>query len=309
MADHPPNPNVPHSAPQTAAANGIRLVYDIFGQREDPPVLLVAGLGAPMISWDDDFCRQLAARGFRVVRYDQRDTGLSTHLDDAGTLPTLELAGAYLEHRRLDAPYTLGDLADDAVALLDALELPSAHWIGHSMGGMVAQHAAVDHPARLRSLACISSSTMDPTAPLPRAEAAEILFRTPPRDRESYIAHALESYERLRGPNYPDSEERLRRRAAARFDRGLYPAGANRHLAAIAASGDRLEALRQLDLPTLVIHGDADPLLPVEGGRKIAEAIPGAQLVILEGLGHVLPPAAWPEMLAAIEAHIRRAEA
>ena len=200
-------------------------------------------------------------------------------------------------------------MADDAVALLDHLKIDTAHIVGASMGGMIAQTMALHFPERVRTLTSIMSSTGDPSLPPPSAEAMGILMNPPPAERDAYLAHEVEVWHALNGPGYPVDEERVRELAGRIFDRGLSPEGTARQLAAILASGSRREALKTLTVPTLVIHGDADPLVPVAHGRDTAEAVPGAELLIIEGMGHELPRHAWPRIVAAIAAHTRKAEA
>ncbi|HEY69069.1 MAG TPA: alpha/beta fold hydrolase [Anaerolineae bacterium] len=295
--------SVAHSEPSTAKANGIEIVYDTFGEPIAPALLLIMGLGAQMVSWDEDFCRELAGRDYYVIRFDNRDVGLSTKFDEAGIPNTLALLQAQMQGEPVQAPYTLRDMADDAAGLLDALGIEAAHVVGASMGGMIAQAMAIHHPDRVRTLTSIMSSTGNPDLPPPTAEALEILLKPAPTDRDGYLESAVQSWQVLGGPGFPVDEDRIRTRAGRAFDRGLHPEGTARQMAAVLASGSRKEALRSVTVPTLVIHGDADPLVPVEGGIDTADAVPGAELLIVEGMGHDLPPALWPRMIDAIARH------
>ena len=295
--------NVRHSDPGRARVDGIEIVYDTFGDPSAPPLLLVMGLGGQMIAWDEEFCMALAQQGYWVIRFDNRDIGLSTKMDEAGVPDILAMYQAVFAGEAIQAPYLLSDMAQDAVGLLDALEIPSAHVVGVSMGGMIAQSLAIQHPERVRTLTSIMSSTGDPNLPPPTAEALGILVNPAPAEREAYVAHEVEVWRVLNGPHIPVDEERVRERAGRFFDRSLSPAGTARQLAAILASGSRKEGLRSVTVPTLVIHGDADPLVPVEGGIDTANAVPGAELMIVEGMGHDIPLPVAPRVIAAIVRH------
>jgi pimeloyl-ACP methyl ester carboxylesterase len=290
---------IPHSAEASVKANGIDIVYDTFGETSAPPMLLIMGLDCQLIAWDEEFCAALAGCGYWVIRFDNRDIGLSTKFDEAGIPDIL----AMMQGARIQPPYTLRDMAADAVGLLDALAIESAHVVGVSMGGMIAQEMAIHYPDRVRTLTSIMSTTGDPTLPPPRPEAAAILVTPAPTDREGYVEHSLQTWRVLNGPVFPIDEEGDRAVAGRSFDRGLSPAGTARQLAAILGSGSRKEALAAVRTPTLVIHGDADPLVPVEGGIDTAEAVPGAKILIIEGMGHNLPPAVAPQVIEAIARH------
>lgn len=287
---------VPHSDAARVECNGIDIVYDTFGDPSATPMLLVMGLGAQMIAWDDEFCEALAARGYWVVRYDNRDVGLSTKFDKTG-VPDLM---AMMQGRAIQAPYTLRDMADDAVGLLDALEIKSAHVVGVSMGGMIVQSMSIHHPRRVRTMTSIMSTTGNPELPTAKPEVVALLVRPAPEDRASYVDSSVETWKILGSPGFPFDEARVRDRAGRAFDRGLCPEGTMRQLAAILASGSRKEALKSIDVPTLVIHGDADVLVPVEGGIDTAESVPAAELMIIEGMGHDIPAAAAPRIIDAI---------
>ena len=279
-----------------AQANGLELEYDTFGDPADPPLVLVMGLGAQMITWEDGFCALLAARGFFVVRYDNRDVGLSTYFDDAPAPDIAALAAGDLT----TASYDLSDLADDAVGLFDALGIARAHVVGASMGGMIVQQLAIDHPDRLLSLTSIMSTTGDRAVGRPEPFALAILTRPPVEGRESAIRDSISAYRALGSPGYPDDDAFLLAKATAHYDRARNPAGTLRHAAAVVASGDRTAKLRELRLPSMVIHGDADALINVSGGKATAEAIPGAELLIIPGMGHNLPRPVWGDVVDAI---------
>lgn len=279
-----------------AQANGLELEYDTFGDPAAPPLVLVMGLGAQMITWEDDFCELLASRGFFVVRYDNRDVGLSTWLDD---LPAPDLA-ALAAGDLTTAPYRLSDLADDAVGLFDALGITQAHVVGASMGGMIVQQLAIDHPDRLLSLTSIMSTTGDPAVGQAEPWALQLLARPPASTREQALADSVDGYRRLGSPGYPDDEAFLLAKATLHYDRARHPVGTLRHAAAVLASGDRTSGLHSVRLPALVVHGDADPLINVSGGKATAEAIPDAELVVVPGMGHNLPRAVWPSLVEAI---------
>lgn len=280
-----------------ADVNGIELYHEVFGEEGDPPLLLVMGLGRQAIAWDEDFCLALVDRGFRVIRFDNRDVGLSTKID-APPLPLERIVAAF-GGEPLDAPYRLSDMAGDAVGLLDHLGIEAAHVVGASLGGMVAQTMAIQHPERVLSLTSIMSSTGAPGVGTPTPEAAAVLLTPRPESRDEAIEFAVRSEQVIGSPEEFD-ESRARARAAAFYDRCFYPPGTARQLVAVLASGDRTEALRRLDVPTLVIHGDRDPLVAPSGGEATADAIPGAELLVLEGMGHDLPPAYWPPIVEAI---------
>jgi pimeloyl-ACP methyl ester carboxylesterase len=291
-----------------AKVDGVELEYRCDGDELAPVLLAVHGLGAQLVSFDEGFVAALVRRGFRVVRYDHRDVGLSTKLDH---LPPPDLGRALAQvaaGERAAAPYSLDDLADDAAGLLDALGVDQAHVVGVSMGGMVAQLLAIRHPERVRSLCSIMSTTGAPGVGAPRPEALEVLLRPPPADRAGAIAAAVASARVIGSPGFPFDEDRVAARAAAEYDRCFAPAGVARQLAAILAAGDRTEALRRLRVPTCVIHGRADPLVTPSGGEATAAAVPGARLVMVDGMGHDLPEGAWPAIVEAIAQNAARAD-
>jgi pimeloyl-ACP methyl ester carboxylesterase len=289
---------------QRARVGEVELAYETFGDPGDPPLLLVMGLATQMIGWPDEFCAGLAERGLFVVRFDNRDIGLSTHLDDRGAPDILAILGG----DRSTVAYPLADLADDTAGLLEALHLDSAHVVGASMGGMVAQLVAIRHPDRVRSLTSIMSTTGDPAVGMPAEAAMGVLLAPPATDRESAIQRAVDTYRVIGSPGFEFDEQALRDRAALSYDRRYNPAGVARQLAAILATADRTADLGALDVPTLVIHGEHDSLVNVSGGRATAAAIPGAELLVVDGMGHDLPRAVWPEITDRIAALVERAE-
>lgn len=283
-----------------ARTNGIELEYEEFGERSGRPLLLVMGLGAQMILWEEEFCEELARRGHRVIRFDNRDVGLSTKLEDAGVPDMTAIVQAWQAGRRAEAPYTLSDMARDAVGLLDALGIDAAHVVGASMGGMIAQTMAIEHPSRVKSLTSIMSTTGASDLPPPKPEAMQALLTPPPPDREGNIERAVAVFRVIGSPGFPFDEKRFREIAGRAYDRCFYPQGVARQLAAIIASGSRREALRKIRIPALVIHGTADPLVPLEAGKDTARSIPGARELYIEGMGHDLPRPAWPQIVDAI---------
>lgn len=288
-------------------ANGIEIEYETFGRRDDPALLLVMGLGAQLTLWDPELCTLLAERGHHVIRFDNRDVGLSTWFDEheAPDLPVL-MAGL-VEGRVPEVPYTLDDMADDAAGLLDSLEIERAHICGASMGGMLVQTLALRHPARVLSMTSIMSTTGHPELPPAKPEAMAVLTGPPPRSRDEAIAAGLQARGVIGSPGYPADEARARENAARDYDRAFHPAGTARQLAAILAHGSRREALADLRVPTLVIHGLDDPLVPVEGGRDTAQAIPGAELWEIEGMGHDMPAALFEQLADRISGHAEKA--
>jgi pimeloyl-ACP methyl ester carboxylesterase len=294
-ADPPPTA----SGELTATVGELELCYETFGTATAPPMLLIMGLGSQMLLWDDQFCEQLASRGFRVIRFDNRDIGRSTQLRGA-KIPT---RWQLLRRSARGAAYMLEDLAADCVGLLDALEIGAAHIVGASMGGMIAQLVAIEHPNRVLSLVSIMSTTGNPRVGKPQPRMMMMLMRKGKREREAYIEDHIETYRAIGSQQYDFEEEYKRERAGRLYERGVYPAGSARQLGAIVSAPDRTEALAGVRAPTTVIHGDADPLVDVSGGRATADAIPGARLVILPGMGHDLPRALWPEIIDAIVAN------
>jgi pimeloyl-ACP methyl ester carboxylesterase len=283
----------------------LELAYETFGHAGDPPLLLIMGLATQMLGWDERFCMQLASHGFHVIRFDNRDIGLSTHLDDAGVPNVMALLRG---DRNVPAPpYTLVDMADDTAALLDALGLRSAHVVGSSMGGMIAQQLAISHPDRVRSLTSIMST---PSREVGRARPSALaaLFLPPPIDQDTAVERALKVYRVIGSPGYPLDEGRLADIARRAYARGHDPAGVARQFAAIVVSPDRRPGLRGLKAPTLVIHGKDDPLVEVDGGLATARAVRGARLNVFPGMGHNLPEPLWPQFVESIVSHARAVE-
>ncbi len=283
---------------------GIELCYETFGEPGDPTALLVMGLGTQMVAWQEDFCTELAARGFYVVRFDNRDVGRSTHVP--GRPPSVV---QLLTRSRRAAHYTLDDMVEDTGGLLRELELAPAHVIGASMGGMIAQLLAARHPEMVRSLVSMMSNTGSMRSGQPALRVYSVFLRRPPRSREGFIAHTERVFSAIGSSGLPQDIEGLRAIAATSYDRDHDPAGPGRQLAAIMAAGDRTRELRAITAPTLVIHGTADPLISPSGGRATARAIRGARLLEVEGMGHDLPRAAWPRLIDAIADHASAADA
>ena len=298
-----------HQPPQIARANGIELCYEIFGDANAEPMLLIMGLGAQMIHWDDDFCRQLAGRGFRIIRFDNRDIGKSSKLSGGKRLGPVELLKLRFLKIPVAAPYQLRDMAEDVTGLMDSLGIKSAHLVGASMGGMIAQEIAISFPARVRSLTSIMSTTGNPKDPPPTREAAAVLMAPPPATKEEYFARYAQTWKVLRAGSFPEDEARDRSRAELNFERGLNPAGVGRQLRAILASGSRKQRLASVKAPTLVIHGTVDPLVRPAAGMDTAASIPGAKLMLVEGMGHALPIRFWPQIIDAIDKHAHAATA
>ena len=281
-----------------AKANGIEIEYETLGAKGNPAILLIMGLGAQLTLWSDAFCEGLAAKGFYVVRFDNRDCGLSTDFDSWGQADLPAAIMKLLTGKKIEAPYLVGDMAADAVGLVEALGLERAHMIGASMGGMIAQVAAARHPARTRSLVSIMSTSGRPGLPPGKPEAIKATLERPATtDREIMVRHYMMLRRTIGSPAYPESEADMRRLVERNIDRRYYPAGVGRQYLAVLASGDRVELLKTVKVPTLVIHGADDPLLPQEGGRDVAALVPGAQLEIYPGMGHDLPTALTPRLV------------
>lgn len=286
-----------------ARIDGAEIAFEEFGDPADPAMLLIMGLGVQMLGWDEELCRMLAAEGFRVVRFDNRDVGRSTRYED-GPAPDWTALGA---GDGSSAGYLLDGMADDAVKLLDHLEIDAAHVVGASLGGMIAQTLALRHPQRVLSLASFMSTTGDRSVGQPHPEALGALFNPPPNDREGIAEWAVQNWDVIGSPGFEADAEAVRERARASFDRGYHPKGVGRQLAAIIASGDRTPELAGLRLPTLVIHGEQDPLIDVSGGKATAAAIPDAKLILIPGMGHDLPRQLWARFVEEIVANAWRA--
>jgi pimeloyl-ACP methyl ester carboxylesterase len=286
-------------------APGVELCYQTFGEPDSDPLLLLMGLGGPMIWWHDDLCRRLAAAGFYVVRYDNRDTGRATRAPGQVTRAALVRAFAGGGGR---PAYTLSDLADDAVGLLDALDLDSAHVVGVSMGGMIAQTLAVEHPSRVRTLTSISSTTGRRSVGWQHPRLVPVLLAARGPGREAYVESAARTWRLIGSPAYPPALEEVRKRAGETYDRGISASGVLRQMLAVLHQPDRGPRLRGLRLPALVIHGTADPMVHLSGGRATAAAIPGAELLVVEGMGHDLPRELWDTLVEAIRRTADRAD-
>jgi pimeloyl-ACP methyl ester carboxylesterase len=292
------------------SANGIDIVYDDRGNRNDPAILLIMGLATQMIAWPELFCDGLAARGFRVVRFDNRDVGLSTKFEAAAPIDLGAILQQVMAGKKINPPYDLTDMAADTVGLMDRLEIDKAHVVGASMGGMIAQIVASKYPNRVRSLVSIMSSSGAPGLPQAKPEAMTAITQTRPdgSDRELAIQHGMGVYRAIGSPGFPTPDNELRAKVGAAFDRSYYPAGTGRQFAAIVASGSRVEMLKKLSVPTLVLHGADDPLVPVEAGRHTAAQIPGSTLTVIPGMGHDLATGLIPILVEAIATHCRAAD-
>jgi pimeloyl-ACP methyl ester carboxylesterase len=292
-------------AEHVAKIGDLEICYETFGSADDPALLLVMGLGTQMIGWPDAFCERLVGRGFQVIRYDNRDVGRSTHLRHhrAPTIRQLVLRD------RSAAAYSLADMAADGVGLLDHLGIAGAHVAGASMGGMIAQTMAARFPDRVLSLASIMSNTGHRWKGMPGLRAYSIFLRRPADNREGAIESTISTFRLIGSPGFPFHEEELRRIAQLSYDRGYNPAGTARQLAAILVAGDRVEDLRRITAPTVVIHGTRDRMVRPSGGRETARAIAGARLVEIAGMGHDLPVGVWDRIIDAVASNTDRADA
>ncbi|MFN3254081.1 MAG: alpha/beta fold hydrolase [Ilumatobacter sp.] len=289
--------------PRAALSSGIEIEYEAYGNPDDPTLLVVSGYTSQMLGWDAGLVELLAAQGLHVVRFDNRDVGLSTKLDGEAVAP-MKVLRAVLDGEPVPpVPYTLSEMAADAVGLLDHLGVDRAHIAGVSMGGMIVQTMAIEHPERIASLTSIMSSIGDQRVGKPTDEARQALLAPPPSERAAYIEAALRA-QVWASRRYFDGEA-VQTRAAAEFDRCFYPQGATRQLAAIYASGDRSEKLARLDVPTLVIHGRDDTLITPSGGERTAELVPGSRYLLLSDMGHDMPRPLWPVFAESIGGHTR----
>ncbi|WP_410655720.1 alpha/beta fold hydrolase [Amycolatopsis sp. lyj-112] len=283
-----------------AEVNGIELCHETFGSPDGRPLLMIMGLASQMIWWDDELCEKLVAEGFYVIRYDNRDAGRSSRMAGRVSLP--------LAYTLRVAPYSLKDLADDAAGLLDELGIESAHVVGASMGGMVAQTLAIEHPSRVRSLTSIMSTTGNRFVGRPSARAVSMLLSAPPRNRAQFVDYLLRTFRVIGSPGYPFDEARMRERAERSYDRGVNPGGTARQLAAIMSGRDRFRALRKVRVPALVVHGSKDPLVHVSGGRATARALRESELDVVAGMGHDIPRAIWPRLVRGLVRTADRAD-
>ena len=290
-------------------ANGIEIEYETHGDRQGRPLLILRGLGTQMIQWPPEFRDALVASGHFLVLFDNRDVGKSQWFDEAGVPNLSDVVAAVRGGEPVSLAYTLEDMADDVVGLMDALEIETAHVAGMSMGGMLTTVVGYRHPRRVRSLAPVMASTGNPDLPPPTPAAMEALMSPAPREREPFIEHHVRTSKAISSPGFPTSEAARRDMAARVYDRAFHPEGTARQYAAIVASGDRRDAVARITAPTLVIHGIDDPLVPVEGGRDIAATVPGAELLEIEGMGHDLPIGLCAAISDAISEHTRKADA
>jgi len=293
-----------------ASTNGIDVTYDDRGNRNDPAILLIMGLATQMIAWPEAFCDSLAACGFRVIRFDNRDIGLSTKLDASPSIDIGAVLQRVMAGQEINPPYDLNDMAADAVGLMDRLAIQNVHVVGASMGGMIAQIVAGKYPDRVRSLVSIMSSSGEPGLPqaTPEAMAAIMQVRPDGSDRELAVQHGMRIYKVIGSPGFPMPDEELRVKVEAAFDRSYYPAGVGRQFAAILASGSRVEMLKTIGLPALILHGADDPLVPVESGRHTAAQIQNSTLTIIPGMGHDIATGLIPVLVEAIATHCQAAD-
>ncbi len=289
-----------------APANGIELEYETFGDPQDPPLLLVMGLGAQLVWWHPELCHSLVDRGFYVIRFDNRDVGLSTKVDTH--IDVLAAVAGVLQGEQVEAPYDLTDMAADAWGLCDHLGLDRVHLFGGSLGGMIVQQMAIDRPDRVATLTSFMSTTGDPDVGQPTPEALAVLLEPSPADRDLFVAKAVESGKVLNGPEHCDLDW-IAERAALSFDRCFHPDGVANQLLAILVSPSRSAGLRRLDLPSLVIHGDADPLITISGGERTAECLQGSEFLRLDGMGHDLPRYFWATVIHHVVSLAARAAA
>ncbi len=290
-------------------ANGLRLEYESFGSPADPAILLIMGLGGQLVMWPEPFCDTLARAGYRVIRFDNRDVGLSSKLDHLGKPALLRAGLAYSLRLPLRAPYTLDDMALDTVGLLDALQLKTAHVVGVSMGGMIAQLLAARHGARVRSLTSIMSHSGNPRLPGPTLPVRLRMVRRPAlRDREALIAHGIQTWRMIGSPGFREDAAVLRERVARQIDRNLHPPGFARQMTAIMAAQSRVPLLPRIQAPTLIVHGRHDPLVPVAAAHDLARHLPAARLEIIDGMGHDLPQPLLPRLEQLILHHLKHAE-
>ena len=290
------------SGEQFARVGEIEIAYELIGDRADPPVLMIMGLGSQMVHWPDGFCELLAGRGYLAIRFDNRDAGHSTRLDGVPSR-----LGSLMQGEAVAPPYVLADMAADSVGLLDVLAIDRAHLVGASLGGMIAQQAAIEFPDRVLSLASLMSTTGDRSVGEASEAASQLLLTRPASERGAYVEGAVAGRRVLGSVEGLRDDDLVREIAGRAFDRGLYPEGTGRQLAAILASPDRTARLRELRVPTTVIHGSIDPLIGISGGRATAAAIPGAELVVIDDMGHDLPPGAWERIVDALVANFERA--
>ncbi len=285
--------------------------YESLGNPALPAIVLIMGLGMQLVAWPDDFCQALVAGGYRVVRFDNRDSGLSARATGGGALGLVKVIAASVLKLPVRIPYTLHDMAQDTLAVMDALQIERAHIVGISMGGMIGHVLAAGHPQRVLSLTSIMSTSGHPRLPQPSLKVRRVLMSRPanPKDIESVTDHLVHVLQVIGSPGYPESAQALRERVTKGVKRSYNPAGTNRQVMAVITSGDRRPLLRQITTPTLVIHGRDDPLVPLSGGQDTAAHVRGAKLLVIDGMGHDLSPALLPQLASAILQHCDAVEA
>ena len=283
-------------------ANGLQIEVDLQGPPEGEPLLLIMGLGMPLVGWPDELVADLVARGFRVIRFDNRDIGLSQRFDHLG-VPNLALDSfRFAFGMRVRSPYSVADMAADTLGVLDALGIASAHVCGASMGGMISQQLAVRHPTRIKSLTLMMTSSGSRKLPGPSLKVRRAMISRPgsPKDVNSIVAHYVSLYKLIGSPGFPATDDYLNARLGMSVRRSYRPQGTARQLVAIAADGDRSPLLGRIKVPTQIIHGERDPLVPVAAAHDLAAKIPGAQIDVIDGMGHDLPVPLWPRFVAGI---------
>jgi len=283
-----------------ANLDGIDICYEIFGEENEVPLMLITGLSRQMISWDAAFCGRLVDKGLKVIRFDNRDTGRSSKMENAGTPSIMGILDELQKGQAPDVPYTLNDMVSDTLQLLDFLNITLAHVAGISLGGMIAQLIAIHHPNRIRTMTSLMSSTGNPDMPPPTAKVIEFLLKASPKTKKESINRAIETYKIMTGSKFPVDEKSERKKASESYDRCVYPEGRARQNAAILVSGNRKEDLKKINLPSLIIHGDEDPFVNVKCGIDTAEAIDGAKIKIIKGMGHRLHKDCWDEVIEPI---------
>lgn len=299
---------VKYSSEASVSSNGLNLQYDSFGDENDPALILIMGLGTQLIHWEDNFCRFLASYKLRIIRFDNRDIGKSTILEDAAVPSTLDFIGNTVFGRRLNAPYSLEDMADDTLGLMDKLDIQKAHIVGASMGGMIAQVMAIKASDRVLSLTSIMSSTGNKDLPKPKAHIGAKFLKPLSTDTDNFVAQNLDMWRALHGKHFPFDEPKVESIVRLAKQRGFDPNGVTRQLSAVIDAPDRTELLRKVTIPALVIHGDQDPLIRVESGLATANAIENSTLKVFKGMGHTLPEELWPEIVEQIIKLVRTAE-
>lgn len=294
---------------QILTAQGIQLAYERFGKPQDPCVILIMGLGAHMRIWPDALCQSIASQGFQVIRFDNRDSGQSSLMTEQGS-PSLWRTWVHTKlKRKPNLPYTLKDMGKDVIGLMDALSIESAHLVGASMGGMIAQILAAKKRKRVRSLTSIMSAASSPGLPGPKLSVLlQLAKRPPPFNREAALRYTMRMNRLIGSPDYPLNDEELQQLAEISLERAAPACGFKRQLAAVTAAGDRRALLSKIKAPTLVIHGSADPLIPVRMGMDAASAIKKSKLKIIDGMGHDLPPALLPKLSKLLGKHLKKAE-